>query len=307
MRFNVCSSLLLLLYCAAVPFSVALGQSLSITRKGETNYWIEASASMDNPYTLQASANLHLWVDIHDPVQGQYSSQLAGLEVSARYFRLVPSSPSARPTIVMLLGDSMVADGSGWGWGSYGYFKSNATTVVNYGMPWTSTKVFMKSAEWDEMLLVQPNYVFMEYGYMDNAVMYPDIFTTLQEYHDNLTTIGQTVRGWGGVPIFVTLHARRNWDTNGIVVPDPFFLERNAVTKTVAAEMQAPLIDLYQLTTDLFNQLGPSGAAFMQWAPEDQMHFSYDGAVVIARLVANASPDSLGPYLTGIFDPPPVP
>jgi lysophospholipase L1-like esterase len=294
---------MLLLICAALPSGVALGQSLSITREGETNYWIEASAPLDNPYTLQASANLHLWADIHDPVQGRYSSQLAGLGVSPRYFRLVPSSPPAQTIIVMLLGDSLTADNSGWGWGIYGYFKSNAT-VVNYASPWTSTKSFLQSAEWDQMLLVQPNYVLMMFGYMDSAVT-TDRSTTLQEFHDNLTTIGQKVRGWGGVPIFVTVQAPRIWDTNGIVVP--MYQDRNDVSKAVAAEMQAPLIDLFQLTTDLFNQLGPTGTAFMQWAPGDVWHLSFAGAVVVARLVVNAVPDSLGPYLTGIFDPPPVP
>jgi lysophospholipase L1-like esterase len=298
---------MLLLICAALPSSVAFGQSFSITRQSPTNYSIQASAPMDNPYTLQASANLHLWADIHDPVQGQYSSPLAGMEVSQRYFRLVPSSPPPQPIIVMLLGDSLVADGSGWGWGTYGYFKTNSTTVVNYAQPWTSTGIFLQSAEWDEMLLVQPNYVLMEYGWSDGNSQDTDRFTTLQQFHDNLTTIGQTVRGWGGVPIFLTLHPERVFDTNGMIVPNQYWYVRNAVTKTVAAEMGAPLIDFYQLTLDLFNQLGPSGTAYMQWHPGDIIHFSYAGAVDVARLIVNALPDNLGPYLTGIFNPPPVP
>jgi lysophospholipase L1-like esterase len=301
------SSSMRLLICAAMASSVALGQSLSITRKGETNYWIEASAPMDNPYTLQASSNLLLWADIHDPVQGQYSSQLSGLEVSQRYFRLVPSSPLAQPIIVMLLGDSMTADGSGWGSGMYGYFKPNAT-VINYAMGGSGTKMFLQSAEWDKMLLVQPNYVTINYGLIDDVVGDPQRSTTLQQFHDNLTTIAQAVRSWGGVPIFVTMHAARVWDTNGKIVPSPAAQARNGVTKAVAAEMQAPLIDLYQLSTDLLNQLGPSGAAFMENPVlQDVIHLSSAGAVVIARLVVNALPDSLGPYLTGIFDPPPVP
>jgi len=90
----------------------------------------------------------------------------------------------------------------------------------------------------------------------------------------------------------------------------PSWQQRNSVVKQVAAEFQTPLVDLYQLTMDLFNQLGPSGTAFMQWAPggpTDDMHFSPAGALVISRVVVNALPDNFGPYLTGIFDPPPVP
>jgi len=70
------------LICAALPSSAAFGQSLSIIKSGESNYWIEASAPANNPQTLQASANLHLWADIHDPVQGQYSSPLGGMTVA---------------------------------------------------------------------------------------------------------------------------------------------------------------------------------------------------------------------------------
>jgi len=205
---------MLLLICAGLSASLSPGQSLSIINQGKSNFWIQASAPAANPYTLQASANLHLWADIHDPIQGQYSSRLAGTRVSSRYFRLVPSSPAAPSIIVMLIGDSMVSDCCGWGGGMYGYFKPNAT-VVDYGMPWTSTKIFLQSAEWDKMLLVKPNYVLIQFGYSDNFYDDPDRFTTIPEFHNNLTNIVQTVLGFGGIPIMVTLHAVRIWDANG--------------------------------------------------------------------------------------------
>jgi hypothetical protein len=105
----------------------------------------------------------------------------------------------------------------------------------------------------------------------------------------------------------MTMHAPRTWDANGHVVPS--WQDHVTVAKEVAAEFHTPLLDFYQLTLDLFNQLGPSGTAFMHWAPgtpDDPMHFSPAGAVVISRLVVNALPDNFGPYLTGIFDPPPL-
>ena len=70
--------------------------------------------------------------------------------------------------------------------------------------------------------------------------------------------------------------------------------------------MQTHLIDLCQLSTDLFNELGPSGSDYIYWYTEIQ-HYSDQGAQVIAGLVVNALPDSLGPYLVGIFNPPPKP
>src|SRR5882672_9734733 len=149
MRIPICSSPTALLICLILSASAAFGQSLSI-KKVDTNYWIEASAPADIPHTLQASDNMHLWVDIHEDVQEDYKFAFDNTGVSQRYFRLPPSAPPAPPIVVMLIGDSMSADCCGWGGGIYGYFKPNAT-VVNYSQPWTSSKVFLQSAEMDKM------------------------------------------------------------------------------------------------------------------------------------------------------------
>jgi lysophospholipase L1-like esterase len=301
MRSSTCSSIAaLLMFAATVSPGSVLGQSLSIIKKGESNYWIEASAPANNPYTLQASANLHLWVDIHENIQEPYSFQFDTAGVSLRYFRLMPST-DAPPVVVLLLGDSMVSDCCGWGGGIYGYFKPNAT-IVNYAMPYTSTKIFLQSAEWEKMLLIKPNYVLMQYGFIDGGTD-PDRQTTAKEFEDNLRTIAEAVRGFDGIPVLITLHAIRKFDEAGKVKP---YVGYNPIVKQVAAEFNAPFIDFYQLTTDLFNELGPSGTAFMTYAPDDTMHFSPLGARYVSRVIVNALPDSLGPYLTGIFDPQPT-
>jgi len=299
-----------LLVGAALAARAALGQSLSIVKEGASNYWVQASAPSNNPYTLQASGDLHLWVDIQDAVQGQYSNRFGGAGVSQRYFRLTPSTPPSPPIRVMLLGDSMTSDCCGWGQGIYGYFKPN-TTVINYAMAWTSTKVFLRSAELDKMLVVKPDYVLIQYGYMDQAWgsdLAPDSYTTPEEFADNLRTIVKMVRGFNGVPILITLHSARVWDANGKVIPT--WQDRNAVTKQVASELQTPLIDLNQLTFDLFNELGPTCQEWMRFpsfVPQDVMHLSLAGAQFVSRLVVNALPDNLGPYLIGILDQPSIP
>jgi lysophospholipase L1-like esterase len=297
--------------------SRAFGQSLSITRKGETNYWVEAIAPASNPSSLQASGNLHLWVDIHNPVQELYSLQFTNEGVSQRYFRLIPAPPEAPPIRVMLLGDSLVNECCGWGPGLLPYFRANAT-VLNFAVGGYSTKVFLQSAEKDRMLLIKPEYVLINLGAFDEiagptGLNYEGLWTTLDEYADNLRTITGLIRGFNGVPIFVTIHAAQMWDANGNLLPR--WQERNARMKQVAAELHAPLIDLNQLTTDLLNQLGESGSAFMHFnaggptvdGPTDAVHLSPLGGQYVARLLVNALPDEFGPYLTGIFDPPPKP
>jgi lysophospholipase L1-like esterase len=299
-------SLWALLICATFWGNKTLGQTLSIIKKAESNYWIEATAPQNNPHALQGSPNLHLWVDIREDVQQPYTFQFDTAGVFQRYYRLKPSSPPAEPIRLLLIGDSMAADCCGWGPGLNGYIKENVT-FVNYATPWYSTKIFLQSEEWEKMLLIKPDYVLVQFGWMDGSTD-PDRGTTLQEFGDNLRLIVNTVRGFNGIPILVTLHAARSFDATGKLVASPN--PRNTVTKQLAAELNTPLIDLYQLSFDLFNELGPKGCEFMHWipgGPEDVMHFSALGAVYIARLVANEVPDTLGPYLTGILDQPPKP
>jgi lysophospholipase L1-like esterase len=307
----------MLLCCAGLASIAALGQSLSVIKNGETNYTVTGSAPQNTPSLLEASANFHLWVGIQDQIQNTFSTRADRAGIAPRFsgdwqlfYRLAPSPPTPPPIRVMLTGDSMTADCCGWGQGMYGYFNANAT-VVNYATPNSSTKSFLRSAEFEKMLVLKPDYVLIQYGVVDQAWgpdLAPDYYTTLDEFGTNLTTIVNTVRSFNGIPILITVHSGRVWDTNGVVIPS--WQDRNAVIKSVAAELQTPLIDLSQLSMNLFNELGPNGCDFMHWAggtPDDVMHLSPLGAQYIAQLVVNALPDSLGPYLTGIFEPPPPP
>jgi lysophospholipase L1-like esterase len=292
----------------------AFGQSLSILGQNDRGLWIEAAAPPNSEYVLQESANLHLWVDINDAVSGQSSNRLDSTGVTQRFFRLKPWTPPAPPITVVLLGDSTVADFasddsrfSGWGQGIYGYFKTNVQTI-NLAYPCYSTKTFLASDENARMLAIKPDFVLMQFGLIDafgcdgSAT---DYATTLTEYRDNLNTIVQSIRGFNGTPILVTPPVLRLFDANGKVLPH--LPDRCAVMKDVAAKFQIPLIDLNQLTTDLFNKLGQSGSAYISMYPSDYAHYSQAGAQVIAGLVVNALPDSFGPYLIGIFNPPPKP
>ena len=295
-------SLLAVFVCSALALS-SFGQSLSI-KKGETNYLVEASAPANDPRTLQVSDNLSLWIDVRTGIVAPETFPIDSTNISQRYFRLISPPPEAPPIRLMILSDSMASDCCGWGGGIYGYFKPNAT-VVNYGIAWTSTKVFLQSEEAEKMLLIKPEYVLMQYGFIDGNND-PDRGTTLPEFEANLRTIIQMVRGFNGVPVLITLHVWRVWDEQGKIFE--FNQERNDVVRRLAAELDAPLIDLYKITVDAFNELGPEGAAFMDigW-PGDTLHVSPAGARYVSWFVVKGLPASLGPYLTNIPDAPPVP
>jgi hypothetical protein len=74
--------------------------------------------------------------------------------------------------------------------------------------------------------------------------------------------------------------------------------------------LNTPLVDLYEISRRIFSELGPNGVQFMHFpdgSPDDDMHLSSLGAIYISRVLTHYFPDELGPYLTGIFDPPPTP
>lgn len=291
------------LWASTTTFS----QSLVILKETETNFWIEASAPADNPHTLQASENLLLWADVRENVTARISVSVTNVGRSQHYFRLKPSEPPPPPIRVMLLGDSMGSDCCGWGRGLYGYFKENAT-VINYAFANSSTRYFLQSAEKENMLLIKPDYVLINYGYMDNSAD-TSRNTTLEEFDQNLRTIVEMVRSFGGVPILIPVHAPRVWDAHGKVIRSAGMLVRNSITKQVSEDLNILFIDLFELTLDLYNELGPTRTAALAFElfPGDPMHISQLGGEHFSRLVVNALPESFGPYLDGTYTPPPIP
>ncbi|HUS33741.1 MAG TPA: GDSL-type esterase/lipase family protein [Verrucomicrobiae bacterium] len=294
----------LLMYAALC--ATALAQSLVVTNKADGKVWVEAKGAAGVSHTLQVSADLHFWTDLNSSITDAYSIELTNNWGATKYFRLLPTGPDPDPIRVAIIGDSLSSDCCGWGGGIHSYFKP-AATVVNYALPWTSTKVFLQSAEYDKLTLIKPNYVLIQFGWFDGSGD-PDRSATPSEFAANLRTIVDVVRGFNGVPILVTVHAARNWDGNGNLIPSdhPY----NAITKQVAAEVNTPVIDLYKLTSELFGKMGKSGCEFMIFAPfgpDDTMHFSYLGGVYVSQTIVNALPDALAPYLIGNLERPPLP
>jgi hypothetical protein len=295
-----------LLACTVLLASSTFGQSVSIAPKDGTNFVVEASAPAGASYMLQASANLHLWIDIHAVGTDKYTYQFTPGDARFRYFRLLPAPPAGPDIVVLLLGDSMTADNSGWGMGFASFLKPNVT-VVNYAGAWTSTKVFIASPEWDKMLLIEPNYVLIQYGFMD-ADDPSNRGTTPVEFEANLRTIVEGVRSFNGVPILVTVHSGRYFDAQGHVIPLQAWEGFNVLTRKVAADLHTHLIDLNKSSLELLNKLGYDGSEFMRLWPNDLMHLSQPlGSKYVGQLVVKDLPDELGSYLTGVFEPLPKP
>lgn len=104
----------------------------------------------------------------------------------------------------------------------------------------------------DKMLLIKPDYVLVQSAWSEVGTDPPD-------FMNNLRTIGQTVRGFNGIPILITLHAARTWDAQCKLIP-----HRSALIRQVAVEFNTAFIDLYPITSEFFSELGPNCGRFMR-------------------------------------------
>ena len=245
----------------------ASGQSLSLVKKGGGGFSIEGAAPPSPRYALQGSANLRLWVDLNDSLAGQWSYPFDPTGASQRYYRLVEWVEPASPIKLVLVGDSTVADlelnqgaYNGWGQGVYGYVKSDYVKVVNLAWQGLSSSFFLTSDQYSRMLAIKPDYVLIQFGLIEfKTPVTAPTGVTFEQYAENLKTIVRSVRGFNGTAILVTPPPERIFDAAGQVRIEPAFQQRCDTMKEVAVETGTPLIDLNQLSLDLFNKLGESG------------------------------------------------
>jgi hypothetical protein len=94
----------------------------------------------------------------------------------------------------------------------------------------------------------------------------------------------------------VTQPVIKRFDDQGKVVA--WVKDRCDIVRALAPELQTDLVDLSQLSMDLFNQLGEAGCAYIiSPVPGNEAHYTLEGARVMAGLVVGALPRSLRPYV----------
>jgi lysophospholipase L1-like esterase len=278
--------------------NTAVGQSLAIYRNSANKTWLEATSLPDIGYRFQTSLDYKNWEDISDAASGPLSYRIDPTQDEARFFRLRLWNTQDAPITLVMLGDSTVADYlvdsshfSGWGQGIYEYLKSNVR-AVNLAVPLQSTTNFLYSIQKDNLVTIKPDFVLIDFGWLDSSPL-ENWHTSLTEYEANLKTIIQIVRDFNGTPILATPTGPRYWDDQGRIIP--VLVDRSQVMRNVAADSQTYLIDLSQLSRDLYNELGQTmtTSTYIASGPDDVTHFSLNGAKIIAGLVVDAFPGIL--------------
>jgi lysophospholipase L1-like esterase len=205
---------------------------------------------------------------------------LIGDSTAASY----PKPPADRPTLT--------------GWGQvFGQYFGQSVEIKNHAASGRSSKSFLREGRWEKVLAEKPDYVFIQFGHNDQPGKGDRSTDPDGDFQDNLRKYIDDARAIGAVPVLVTPVARRTFE-NGhahtTLRPYADAMHRVAKEKNVA------LVDLHAASFRLYDERGDEATAHFSPSPGDRTHFSRQGAIEIAGLVASALPQAvpaLQPYL----------
>ncbi|MEN9980868.1 MAG: hypothetical protein RL542_655 [Bacteroidota bacterium] len=209
-------------------------------------------------------------------------------------------TPISNITTVFLAGDSTVTDQDLEPWASWGQFITQyfdtSVVIANYAFSGASLSSFKSSGRLKKIRSsMRPgDYLIIEFGHNDEKIKGEEN-GPWRSYSDFLTEYVTMARSKGAIPILSTPTQRRFFNENGPLknthgeFPDAM--------RAVAKKNNVPLIDVTQMTTDLYESWGEisSRKAFVQYPAntfpgqttilEDNTHFNSFGANEIARCV----------------------
>lgn len=267
-----------------------------------------------------------------DPPSGGAATETTGDDSSAHDRGIAETgtgaiTPNAASTItVWIAGDSTVANGStpcprGWG-GHFGQLFNSGVTVTNSAVGGRSVRTWLfdvqsimdstgecvltldaagqpiLQARWQAMLagMKSGDYLFIQFGINDSSPTC-NRHVGLDAFKLSYGMMAQAAKARGAHPIFVTplsaiacTGSTAHGTRGGYVT----------ATKEAGVQFGVPVIDLHQLSVDLYNASGfcpipgggdvnsMTGGAVGAFFCDDHTHLEDAGAVRIASLVANA-------------------
>jgi lysophospholipase L1-like esterase len=199
----------------------------------------------------------------------------------------MPSRADRRLTIV-LVGDSTVTDGSGWGLGFKKCLDANVE-CINSAQNGRSSKSFRDEGRWEPVLELKPDYVLLQFGHNDQPGKGPERESPADTaYRANMKRYVDEARAAGIHPVLVTSLVRRHFDSKGNIRSD--LTQYVDVVKQVAAETNTPLVDLHELSIVLCESLGEDECKSIEpvtSGKQDTTHLNGKGSELVGRLVAN--------------------
>jgi len=207
---------------------------------------------------------------------------------------------------VVLVGDSTMASGSGWG-DAFGKLLGPDVEFRNMALKGRSSKSFRDEGAWQKVLDTKPTWVLIQFGHNDMPGKGPKLETDAKTtFRENLARYVAEARAIGAKPVLVTSLTRRNFNAAGKIVPGhlesmtdgqgkatrDYLNDYVEAARAVAAEQKVPLLDLNARSIEQLNQLGPKNALAYDAKTKDpskpdKTHLSAKGAEETAKLVAD--------------------
>jgi len=190
------------------------------------------------------------------------------------------------PVKIVLVGDSTVATGGGWGPGFCAVMTANVT-CDDVALNGRSSKSFIDEGAWKKALDEHGDYYLIQFGHNDQKTipaLHTDADTT---FAANLHRYIADVRAIGAVPVLVTSLSRRNYK-DGVLVEDltPYV----EATRKVGADEYITVVDLNASSVQMLKRMTQEQA--------DKYDKGVDpdtGKAVAVAAAASAGPASAGP------------
>src|SRR5476651_875597 len=198
-----------------------------------------------------------------------------------------PDTPKTGKVVLCLAGDSTVTYSQGYAAGFRAHLDQQLE-VINRSRGGRTTASFRKDGRWDDILKIKPDYVMIQFGHNDGAVMNDET------YAKNLAQFVDEARAAGIKPILVTPVSRRYWQDDGTIKDD--LIKKVAAMRQVATDKKVPLMELHERAVDLYLKVGKKVSdAWGLPKPDpanpkvtilDKTHFNAEGSAAMGQVVA---------------------
>lgn len=214
------------------------------------------------------------------------------------------------PAKIVLVGDSTVATGGGWGPGFCAVFTPNIT-CVDVALNGRSSKSFIDEGAWKKALAEHGDYYLIQFGHNDqkaDAARHTDAEGSFKDYLQRYISDVQAI---GAVPVLVTSLSRRTIK-DGKVIED--LKEYATATRELGAKDFITVVDLNAVSTAMLNRMTQEEAdKFNAVGQEkergavgksgtDRTHLNPYGQKIFGRIVADQivrTQVELGPDVVG--------
>lgn len=198
----------------------------------------------------------------------------------------VLQAETEKTLVIGLIGDSTVAQESGWGPAFASRF-DESVKVLNYAKNGATAPSLFKRL--DVLLKHKPDYVFVQFGHNDQKHFEP------QEYYKNLQVYINKIQRAKSKPVIVSSVTRRTFDKEGKIVSEllkskKYNYKANLTiyaetAKSLANELELDFIDLHAMSIAHHNKIGPTASMEYNFKEGDLTHFNKKGGEAIAYLI----------------------